>query len=121
MLLFNKHVTTCLVIFTNHLYNTTLFKFIAADLRIYSFTLILSVDYLMKIADFFTSVAPKVEEGSATTTAKPTTSKMQVQKINTVEENPVQMTVNIKVEMPDIILVEHMDNEDTNAMILNVS
>lgn len=30
-----------------------------------------------------------------------------------------QMTLNLKVEQPDIILVENMDSIDTNAMILN--
>lgn len=29
------------------------------------------------------------------------------------------MTLNLKVERPDIILVEHMDNIDTKAMMLN--
>lgn len=29
------------------------------------------------------------------------------------------MTLNLKVEQPDIILVENMDSIDTNAMILN--
>lgn len=30
-------------------------------------------------------------------------------------------TINLKVEQPDIVLVEHMDNIDTRALILNVS
>lgn len=34
--------------------------------------------------------------------------------------NPAsQITLNLKVEQPDIILVEHMDNIDSKAMILN--
>lgn len=36
-------------------------------------------------------------------------------------ERPSQMTINLKIEKPDIILVEHMDSIDTNAIILNVS
>lgn len=77
--------------------------------------MILSVDYLNKIAEFFKQPpsAPEV-----TTTA----SKTQIQKVESYpKEDLVQQTINLKVEMPDIILVEHMDNEDTNAMILNVS
>lgn len=73
----------------------------------------------MKIAAFFKS-APT----SATTSeeVKTTASNAHLQRVEVVaEENPIQMTVNLKVEMPDIILVEHMDNEDTNAMIMNVS
>jgi len=30
------------------------------------------------------------------------------------------MTVNIRIEKPDIILVENMDDIDTNAIIFNV-
>lgn len=71
----------------------------------------------MKIAEFFTNVPAKQQEGPAMGT---TASNKQIQKINEVQENPIQMTVNLKVEMPDIILVEHMDSIDTNAMILNV-
>lgn len=94
-------------------------------MRIYSFTLILSVDYLLKVAEFFTDTATPPETvpaATSATTLKTTDSKTQSQKANVeTEENPVQMTVNLKVEMPDIVLVEHMDNIDTNAMILNVS
>lgn len=89
------------------------------DVRVYSFTLILSVDYLLKIAEFFTSIPAKEEE--KTTSAKPTNKPPQ-KTVNTItEEKPsVQMTINLKIEMPDIVLVEHMDNINTNAMILNV-
>lgn len=75
------------------------------------------MDYLNKIADFFKQPsAPPPPE--VTTTA----SKTQIQKVeNSPKEDLIQQTINLKVEMPDIILVEHMDNEDTNAMILNVS
>lgn len=73
----------------------------------------------MKIADFFTNIPNKEQEGIANA-MNATTSNKQTQKLNEVPENPMQMTINLKVEMPDIILVEHIDNIDTNAIILNV-
>lgn len=86
----------------------------------YSFTLILSVDYLLRIADFFTSGQPKAEEPKvAARTNKQLSSRLKSSQV--VQEKQMQMTINMKIEKPDIILVEHMDNIDTNALILNVS
>lgn len=97
---------------------------IFTDVKVYSFTLILSVDYLLKIADFL-----KIdEEGSeATKVSVPqtksinaTAAKVQAVAAQEVQSNQ-QITLNLKIEKPDIILVEHMDNIDTKALILNVS
>lgn len=97
-----------------------MYCYFSADIRVSSFTLILSVDYLMKIADFFrTTAAPKVDEEPPPTTSTHKTPSSK--RIDIVEPTTMQMTVNLKVEMPDIVLVEHMDNVDANAMILNVS
>lgn len=42
-----------------------------------------------------------------------------------VTENPAQekvkLTLNFKCEHPDIVLVEHLDSLDTNAIVLDVS
>lgn len=38
-----------------------------------------------------------------------------------VQEATKSITLNLKVEKPDIILVERMDNINANALILNVS
>lgn len=104
--------------------------------------MILSVEYLMKIADFFnasssnpadTGGANKIDDAkqiaapksTAIKTAPSTIAQNQTRMNNALEgdndENDRQMTVNIKIEKPDIILVEHMDNIDTNALILNVN
>lgn len=94
---------------------------IFTDVKVYSFTLILSVDYLLKIADFL-----KIdEEGSEVTkvsvpqskTINATAAKVQA----VAAQETQQITLNLKIEKPDIILVEHMDNIDTKALILNVS
>lgn len=37
-----------------------------------------------------------------------------------IEKGQSNMTINIKLEQPDIVLVEHMESIDTKAMILNV-
>ncbi|KAF7282566.1 hypothetical protein GWI33_002356 [Rhynchophorus ferrugineus] len=95
-----------------------------ADVRIYSFTLILSVEYLMKLAEFFATSEDKKSTASkppidvkTTASAKKSASKATVQ--STEQKAASQITLNLKIEKPDIILVEHMDNIDTNAMILS--
>ncbi|KAH1006005.1 hypothetical protein HUJ04_006891 [Dendroctonus ponderosae] len=100
-----------------------------ADIRIFSFTLILSVEYLMKIAEFFsnpadqqTSVAPvghkSVKNTNNAVTPKPSRTSRSSQSVEATNPSS-QITLNLKVEQPDIILVEHMDNIDSKAMILN--
>ncbi|RZC35600.1 vacuolar protein sorting-associated protein 13A-like, partial [Asbolus verrucosus] len=86
------------------------------DVRVFSFTVILSVDYLLKIADFLTlpeseSSKPSVPQKSVATKSTATLV------VNSAEES--QITLNLKIEKPDIILVEHMDNIDTKALVLN--
>lgn len=106
---------------------------ISADVRVYSFTFILSVDYLLKIADFFNmpqeeSQVKKAVSTKSTTNVSMKSSAMKGLKSKTSlpapepekSEQSTQMTVNLKLEKPDIILVEHMDNIDTNAIIVNV-
>ncbi|XP_018574731.1 vacuolar protein sorting-associated protein 13 isoform X2 [Anoplophora glabripennis] len=90
------------------------------DVRIFSFTIILSVDYLMKLAEFFSTAGTK--KPAITTENKQSQTKLEESKQSLPEKQPEkesQMTINLKLEKPDIILVEHMDNIDTNAMILN--
>lgn len=95
-------------------------------MRVYSVTVILSVDYLLKIADFFNVPQEQQPIGKAVTASKsatvlPSKSKTTLPQEALKANNPTQMTINLKLEKPDIILVEHMDNIDTNAIIVNVS
>lgn len=91
------------------------------DARIRSFTLILSVDYLMKLAQFFQM--PEQEQATPAPVVDPRSKA--IQSSMTVQSAVIQtegtMTINLKVEKPEIVLVEHMDSIDTEAMILNVS
>ncbi|KAF2903862.1 hypothetical protein ILUMI_02321 [Ignelater luminosus] len=95
-----------------------------ADVRVYSFTLILSVDYLLKIADFFTGMQPseeasKAQKARSASSIKDTSSSRTSAKSAAITEKESTMTVNLRIEKPDIVLVEHMDNIDANALILN--
>jgi vacuolar protein sorting-associated protein 13A/C len=95
----------------------------------------------MKVADFFTSgIAPadtSTENASAeivtlhtshqteiSSKAKKATVVKSKSSATTAIASPPpsssMMTVNIRVEKPDIILVENMDDMDTNAIIFNV-
>nr|CAD7454577.1 unnamed protein product [Timema tahoe] len=110
------------------------------DMRVFGFNLILSMDYLMKIAAFFTSglestSPPATEVSVAKQTPQDATSRQSIKSrhselnrksrstIKSTEQVVVvpqsMMTVNIRVERPDIILVENMEDINTNAIILN--
>lgn len=78
----------------------------------------------MKVGAFFS--APNAGATEASKTTKPAVkskvdSKSTAPKPEQEEAQETNMTLNLKIEKPDIILVEHMDNIDTNALILNVS
>ncbi|KAF5306759.1 hypothetical protein FQA39_LY01517 [Lamprigera yunnana] len=87
------------------------------DVRVFSFTLILSVDYLLKVAEFFTKTESPQTKVVSTKSLKNVQSTATVK--STQLEKETTMTLNLRVEKPDIILVEHMDSVDTNALILN--
>nr|CAD7395131.1 unnamed protein product [Timema poppensis] len=110
------------------------------DMRVFGFNLILSMDYLMKIAAFFTSglesaSPPVTEVNGAKQTPQDAISRQSIKSrqselnrksrstIKSTEQVVVvpqsMMTVNIRVERPDIILVENMEDINTNAIILN--
>lgn len=79
------------------------------------------MDFLMKVSDFFTKALPTVQDQKASMHSKSMKS-LQTKSLSSTSssEVPTNMTVNMKIEQPDIILVEHIDNIDTNALILNV-
>nr|CAD7433011.1 unnamed protein product [Timema monikensis] len=110
------------------------------DMRVFGFNLILSMDYLMKIAAFFTSglesaSPPATEVNGVKQTPQDAISRQSIKSRNSelnrksrstiksteqvVVVSQSMMTVNIRVERPDIILVENMEDINTNAIILN--
>ncbi|CAG9772493.1 unnamed protein product [Ceutorhynchus assimilis] len=99
------------------------------DVRIFSFTLILSVEYMMKIAEFFTNPLEKQStqlepvkipiKSTTTISSRSATRFSKTTQVTPDQAQPSQITLNLKVERPDIILVENMDSIDTKAMALN--
>ncbi|KAJ1520910.1 hypothetical protein ONE63_003990 [Megalurothrips usitatus] len=102
------------------------------DVRIFSFNMIVSIDYLLKISNFFVGLEAKpkpVTPVPSKTAAQSMTSSVPSRTALTVPspENAKDleklaqtvMTINLKLEKPDILLVEAMDDLDTNALVLN--
>ncbi|XP_026827312.1 vacuolar protein sorting-associated protein 13 isoform X2 [Ooceraea biroi] len=94
-----------------------------ADVRVFSFSIIVSLDYLMKIKDFFdvdtankTTAHPSRSEGAMVTKKKQQPAQSQPQPTTS---TPKMLTVNVHVEKPDIILLENMDDINSNCIVLN--
>ncbi|XP_077266001.1 vacuolar protein sorting 13C isoform X2 [Temnothorax americanus] len=90
-----------------------------ADVRVFSFSIIVSLDYLMKIKDFFdVAVANKTARTSSSRNDAVMPKKKPVQQQSTAL-TPKMLTVNLHVEKPDIILLEDMDDINSNCIVLN--
>lgn len=93
------------------------------DVKVFSFSIIVSLDYLMKIKDFFTAGLP-AQQNSLQASQKMqhelmvAKKKAQSQSVTTASDN--MMTINLHIEKPDIILMEDMDDIDSNCILLNV-
>ncbi|XP_028027252.1 vacuolar protein sorting-associated protein 13 isoform X3 [Bombyx mandarina] len=102
------------------------------DMRIFSFNLILAMDFLNKIAEFMTTglaaetPADAKEELKQVKTADKSVeaSRKKISSVapTTTTETPKlsMMTVNIKIEQPDIILVESLEQKKCDALVLNM-
>ncbi|XP_067012189.2 intermembrane lipid transfer protein Vps13 [Anabrus simplex] len=109
------------------------------DVRIYGFNLVLSPDFLLKVAAFFApieeeipEVKPKETPGASQPQIAKARSKASHVTMKTVQSKPSQtksrppqekedsrMTINLRVEKPDIILLENIDDPNSNALVLN--
>ncbi|KAL5288954.1 hypothetical protein ACFFRR_009268 [Megaselia abdita] len=100
---------------------------IFAELRISGFDLIICLDFLLKISDFFAvpeDESPK-RESKYRSSEKPAikaTDKPAEKKPVAKAEPEVQkkMKIILHIEEPDIILVESLEDINTNAIILNM-
>ncbi|XP_047984362.1 LOW QUALITY PROTEIN: vacuolar protein sorting-associated protein 13-like [Leguminivora glycinivorella] len=111
------------------------------DIRVFSFNLILAMDFLNKIADFMkVGLEEEVpdddsEEGEDKSPhvvnkldKAPDVSQSVVKKKPTVVAQPAEsqpkklamMTINIKIQQPDIILVESLETRTCDALVLNM-
>ncbi|KAI4459978.1 vacuolar protein sorting-associated protein vps13 [Holotrichia oblita] len=96
------------------------------DVRISSFDLILSMDFLSRVQKFFTAALEEAEgdvDVYAETKAKSTKGSSQSSRLSANVPAPPQSTgsfsFNIQIEQPDIVFVETMRSIDTNCLILN--
>ncbi|XP_012537324.1 vacuolar protein sorting-associated protein 13 isoform X2 [Monomorium pharaonis] len=89
-----------------------------ADVRVFSFSIIVSLDYLMKVKDFF-----DVDIANKTAITSSVKSESMIPKKKPVQQPPAStpkmLTVNLHVEKPDIILLEDMDDINSNCIVLN--
>lgn len=105
----------------------------SVDVRIFSFNLIVSIDYLLKISNFFvgadakpkpTAQVPSKNTGQSASSSAPSRTALAVSLPESARDlekhSQTVMTINLKLEKPDILLVEAMDDLDTNALVLNV-
>lgn len=96
-----------------------------ADVRVFSFSIIVSFDYLMKIKDFFdVDTAGKTTATTSLQSSSKGESVVSSKKKHPIQQQPVaptpkMLTVNLHVEKPDIILLEDMDDINSNCIILN--
>ena len=92
-------------------------------MRVFSFSIIVSLDYLMKIKDFL-NYGPPTQQAALQSTQKVQNEAILKKKVNQpAPNNPpaLTMTINIHVEKPDIILLEDMDDIDSHCIVLNVN
>lgn len=95
--------------------------------------MIVSIDYLLKISNFFvgadtkakpTTPVPSKSTGQSLASGAPSRATLTVPAPENAKDlekiSQTVMTVNVKLEKPDIILVEAMDDADANALVLNV-
>lgn len=96
-----------------------------ANLKVSSFDLILSLEFLLKIAQFLalpedaTSPAKPVAAPACSSTPRPKTESAVVAAVAAEVESTKKVTILLNVEQPDIILVEKMDDINCLALILN--
>ncbi|XP_014254768.1 vacuolar protein sorting-associated protein 13 isoform X2 [Cimex lectularius] len=91
---------------------------IFANVRVCSFVLILNVEHLLKVAAVFTlppSSTPAPKPKIPSSIPDPGKSSRIIEP----KESTNLLTFNFKCEHPDIILVERLDDIDTNALVMH--
>lgn len=95
-----------------------------ANLKVSSFDLILSLEFLLKIAQFLTlpedvTTPPKPVAPPTCVSASKSKTETAIAIVAAEAESSKKITVLLNVEQPDIILVEKMDDINCLALILN--
>nr|XP_022907872.1 vacuolar protein sorting-associated protein 13-like [Onthophagus taurus] len=91
------------------------------DLKISEFDLILSMEFLLTLLTFLSSVNEDYSDANNTLMQNVNASTTKITKsLNQIEaENVEYSTYNVKIEKPDIVLVENLNNINTSAIIIN--
>lgn len=93
---------------------------ISVDLRVFSFSIIVSLDYLMKIKEFF-DVSGGSNQNANQVSQKGIVESTQRKKTSQSAPTAISMlTINLHIEKPDIILLEDMDDINSHCIVLNV-
>lgn len=87
------------------------------DVRVFSFSIIVSLDYLMKVKEFFTIESDQAVQNSGLMASQKGSDLLK--KKSAPPPTPPMMTINLLVEKPDIILLEDMDDINSNCIVLN--
>lgn len=90
-----------------------------ADVRVFSFSIIVSLDYLMKIKDFFDVDGPNKTITTSSSKNELVAPKKKPAQQQLAASTPKMLTMNLHVEKPDIILLEDMDDINSNCIVLN--
>ncbi|XP_050421691.1 intermembrane lipid transfer protein Vps13-like isoform X3 [Adelges cooleyi] len=90
------------------------------QIKIYSFNLILNMEYMTYLLNFFV-IPPQGEDKTINNLVKTTKSNILNEKpvVTELKENNKTIMLNVQFEKPDIILVESLNDINTNAIILN--
>ena len=94
-------------------------------MQVQSFHVIVNLEYLLVLSNVFTS-ALTADEATSATPATIQQSSQAVTKqtpatVEAVDEEPPQITVQISIKDPEIVLLADARDKDTNALILKVS
>lgn len=97
----------------------------AADVKVFSFNLILSMDFLMKLSSFLQPEGGNASSTPAEIEAKEVEvarrRKSSVSGVQAAQQAEKTITLALHIEEYDVILVEKMDDINCLALILNVS
>ncbi|KAG7307792.1 hypothetical protein JYU34_006387 [Plutella xylostella] len=99
------------------------------DLRIFSFNLILAMDFLNRVAEFAKTGLEEAQGETPRVSAATPAVKADVKKRTISVSEPVDsevqtrasmLTLNLKIEQPDIFLVESLEHRDSDALVINM-
>ena len=93
-------------------------------MQVQSFHVIVNLEYLLVLSNVFTSALTTDEASSATPStilqSSQAVTKQALATVKAVDQEPPQITVQISIKDPEIVLLADARDKDTNALILKV-